>query len=137
MSKNNTKMSQPLNILEQMKQLLASMDINDYEPAVPHMLVELFYRHVTEVLREAQRSCDYKKSKETSLIGEDDLRFAINIVLQQSSLHTQPLEQMQNIAKKINEQPLPSIPDIPEFILPNEETSLLEPNDQIGSQNTT
>ena len=51
MSKNNTKMSQPLNILEQMKQLLASMDINDYEPAVPHMLVELFYRHVTEVLK--------------------------------------------------------------------------------------
>lgn len=130
-------MSQPLNILEQMKQLLASMDINDYEPAVPHMLVELFYRHVTEVLREAQRSCDYKKSKETSLIGEDDLRFAINIVLQQSSLHTQPLEQMQNIAKKINEQPLPSIPDIPEVILPNEETSLLEPNFQIGSQNRT
>lgn len=130
-------MSQPANILDLMKQLLQSMDIVDYEPAVPHMLVELFYRHVTEVLKEAQRSCDFKKSKETSLISEDDLRIATSIVLQQSSLHTQPLETMQGIAKKINEQALPSIPDIPEVILPNEETSLLQPNFQIGSQNRT
>lgn len=130
-------MSQPANILELMKQLLASMDINDYEPAVPHMLVELFYRHVTEVLKEAQRSCDFKRNKDTSLIGEDDLRIATGIVLQQSSIHTQPLENLQNIAKKINEQPLPPIPDIQEVILPSEETSLLQPNFQIGSQART
>ena len=125
------KMSQPANILELMKQLLSSMDINDYEPAVPHMLVELFYRHVSDVLKEAQRSCEFRKSKE---IGEDDLKLASGVVLQQSNLHSQTLESMQNIAKKINQQPLPSIPDVPEVILPNDETSLLEPNFQIASQ---
>ena len=122
-------MSQPANILEFMKQLLQSMEITDYEPAVPHMLVELFYRHVTDVLKEAQRSCEARRDKE---INEDDLRLATQVVLQQSLLQTIPLESMQRIARKINEQPLPDIPDIPEVVLPNDETSLLQPNFQIS-----
>ncbi|KAH0790458.1 transcription initiation factor TFIID subunit 9 [Histomonas meleagridis] len=122
-------MSQPANILESMKQLLHQMEITDYEPAVPHMLVELFYRHVTDVLKEAQRSCEARRDKE---INEDDLRLAIQVVLQQSLLQTIPLESMQKIARKINEQPLPDVPDIPEVVLPNDETSLLQPNFQVS-----
>jgi hypothetical protein len=123
-------MSQPANILDLMRQLLSSMDITDYEPAVPHMLVELFYRHVTDVLKEAQRSCEFRKSKE---ISEDDLRFATNAVVQQSLLHTPSLDVMQHLAKKINAQPLPPVPDVPEVVLPCEETSLLEPCFQFAS----
>jgi hypothetical protein len=122
-------MAQSANILDLMRQLLSSMDITDYEPAVPHMLVELFYRHVTDVLKEAQRSCEYRKSKE---ISEEDLKFAIQEILHQSLLHLPSLESMQSLARKINSQPLPPIPDIPEVIFPSEEVSLLEPNYQMG-----
>ena len=127
-----SQMSQPANILEFMKQLLQSMDITDYEPAVPHMLVELFYRHVSDVLKEAQRSCEARKDKE---INEDDLRFATQMVLHQSLIQTIPLEAMQEIAKRVNDQPMPNIPDVPEVVLPNDETSLLQPNFHIASSN--
>jgi hypothetical protein len=123
-------MAQQGNILDLMKQLLSSMDITDYEPAVPHMLVELFYRHVTEVLKEAQRCCEFRKAKE---ISEEDLRFATSTVVQQSLLHTPPLEMMQAIAKRINSQVLPTVPDFAEVVLPSEETSLLQPNFQFPS----
>lgn len=123
---------QPANILDLMKQLLDSLGITEYEPAVPHMLVELFYRHVTEVLKQAQSSCEHKKSKE---IVEEDLRIAANIVYGQSSYQLPSLESLQSFASKINGQPLPSIPDVPEVILPDKETSLLEPNFQLGTQN--
>jgi hypothetical protein len=106
------------------------MNITDYEPAVPHMLVELFYRHVTNVLKEAQKSCEFRKKKE---IDNEDLRFAMQSVLQQSLLHTPPLDAMLTLAKRINSQPLPSIPDVPEVVLPSEETSLLNPNFQVTS----
>lgn len=125
-------MAQPANILELMKQLLASMDITDYEPAVPHMLVELFYRHVTNVLKEAQSSSNYRKSKE---IGEEDLRYAINTVLSQSLLQSTQLEYMQGIAKRINSQNLPPVPDVPEVVLPSESNSLLEPNFHVSIPN--
>ena len=127
-----SQMSQSANILEFMKQLLQSMDITDYEPAVPHMLVELFYRHVSDVLKEAQRSCEARKDKE---INEDDLRFATQMVLHQSLIQTIPLEAMQEIAKRVNDQPMPNIPDVPEVVLPNDETSLLQPNFHIASSN--
>ena len=123
-------MSQPANILELMKQLLASMEITNYEPAVPHMLVELFYRHVTEVLKEAQKSCEHRKALE---IGEDDLKAATSLVLKQSMKHTSTLERMQAMAKQINQQPLPAIPDCPELVFPAEENSLMEPNFQYGA----
>jgi hypothetical protein len=101
------------------------MDINEYEPAVPHMLVELFYRHVTNVLKEAQRTCDFRKSKE---IRDDDLRFATGTVIQPSLLHPPRLDAMQVLASRVNAQPLPPSPSAPEVVLPGEETSLLEPN---------
>lgn len=126
--------AQPANILELMRQLLRSMDITDYEPAVPHMLVELFYRHVTDVLKDAQKSCDARKSKE---IGEEDLRHAINCVLPQSMRHSTNQEQLQQVAKKINDQQLPPIPDVPETILPCEETSLMEANFQLAQPSRT
>jgi hypothetical protein len=124
-------MAASANILDLMRQLLSSMDITDYEPAVPHMLVELFYRHVTDVLKEAQRSCEYRKSKE---ISEEDLKFATQEVLHQSLLHVPSQEAMQNIARKVNAQPLPPIPDVPEVILPSDEVSLLEANFQVGGR---
>jgi transcription initiation factor TFIID subunit 9B len=117
--------SQPANIVDVMRQLLSSMDINDYEPAVPHMLVELFYRHVTTVLKEAQRACDFRKSKD---ISDDDLRFATGTVIQPSLLHPPRPDAMQALASRVNAQPLPRTPSVPELVLPGEETSLLEPN---------
>lgn len=123
-------MSQPANILELMRQLLASMEITNYEPAVPHMLVELFYRHVTEVLKEAQKSCEHRKGG--SEICEEDLKAATNLVLRQSMKHTPSLERMQHGAKLINAHELPPIPDKPEIVFPAEETSLMEPNFQFA-----
>lgn len=118
-------MSQPANILELMRQLLVSMDITDYEPAVPHMLVELFYRHVSDVLEESRRTCELRKSKE---IGEEDL----NVAIKHSMRRPATPEHLQMIAKKINSQPLPPIPDIPEIVLPSEENSLMQPNFQLS-----
>jgi hypothetical protein len=122
-------MSQPANILELMRYFLSSMDITDYEPAVPDMLVELFFRYVTDVLKEAQRSCEFRKKKE---IDDEDLRFATATVVKQSLLHAPPLDTMQMLARRINAQPLPPIPDVPEVVLPSEETSLLSSNFQVA-----
>jgi hypothetical protein len=127
---NDHYMTQPANILELVRQLLTSMEITDYEAAVPHMLVELFYRHVTDVLKEAQRSCEFRKKKE---IDEEDLRFATTAMVRQSLVQAPPPEAMQQLAKRINSQPLPPVRDVPEVVLPSEETSLLEPNFQIST----
>ena len=89
---------QPANILELMKQLLAHMGITDYEPAVPHMLVELFYRHVTDVLQEA-RSASQRKGKGSD-IDEDDLKFAIQMVLDKSRQSSPSIQMMQKSAEK-------------------------------------
>jgi hypothetical protein len=94
------------------------------------MLMEFFYRHVTDVLKEAQRSCEFRTKKD---IDEEDLRFATASVVQQCLLHPPALESLQQFAKRINAQPLPTVPDVPEIVLPSEETTLLEPNFQIGS----
>jgi transcription initiation factor TFIID subunit 9B len=115
----------PANIIDVMRQLLSSIDINDYEPAVPHMLVELFYRHVANVLKEAQRACEFRKSKE---ISDDDLRFATGTVIRPSLLHPPRLDAMRALASRVNSQPLPPTPLVAEVVLPGEETSLLEPN---------
>lgn len=123
-------MAQPANILELMRELLGSMDITDYEPAVPHMLVELFYRHVTDVLQGAQGLCAHRNSKE---IGEDDLAHAIKVVTKQSMLHPPSLETVRASARKVNERVLPPIPDVPEVVLPSSETSLMEPNFWTGA----
>ena len=119
----------PANILELMRQLLTSMDITDYEPAVPHMLVELFYRHVTDVLKESQELCNARKSKE---IDEEDLKRAINYVLKRSMRHSSSPDELQRVARTINDQPLPPVPDVPEMVLPCEETSLMEANFQLA-----
>jgi len=123
-------MSQASNIYEYMKQLLAQMDITEYEPAVPHMLVELFYRHVSEILTEA-KECSIHKAK-SGEIEEEDLKFATSIVIRQNMAQNSSIQSLSKIAAKINSIPLPPIPDIPELVLPPEEISLLEANYQIG-----
>lgn len=123
-------MSQPANILELMKQLLAYMDITDYEPAVPHMLVELFYRHVTDVLKEARNSS--QKRGKGSEIDEEDLKFGIKMIVSQSRLQQPSISMMQKMADPINMQKMPPIPDTPEIVLPPEESTLLNDNYQVG-----
>ena len=122
---------QPTNILELMKQLLAHMGITDYEPAVPHMLVELFYRHVTDVLKVA-RSSSQRKGK-GSEVDEDDLKFAIQLMLDQSRQSNPNISMMQKNAEKINSQKMPSIPDVQEVVKPPEEISLLADNYQVDN----
>ncbi|EAY06466.1 hypothetical protein TVAG_149520 [Trichomonas vaginalis G3] len=121
---------QPANILELMKQLLASMDINDYDPAVPHMLVELFYRHVGDVLKQARISS--QKRGKGSEIDEDDLKRGISMTLSQSLYQQPSLATLQSNAAKINSQKMPPIPDVPEVVLPPEGVSLLNENYQVG-----
>ena len=123
-------MSQPANILELMKQLLAYMDITDYEPAVPHMLVELFYRHVTDVLKEARNSS--QKRGKGSEIDEEDLKLGIKMIVSQSRLQQPSISMMQKTADPINMQKMPPIPDTPEIVLPPEEVTLLNDNFQVG-----
>ena len=120
---------QPANILDLMKQLLTHMGITDYEPAVPHMLVELFYRHVTDVLQ-AARGSSQRKGKGSD-IDEEDLKFAIQMVVGQANLSSPNIAMMQKNAEKINSQKMPPIPDVPEVVLPPEEISLLSENYQV------
>lgn len=124
---------QPANILELMKSLLTSMDITDYEPAVPHMLVELFYRHVSDVLKKAKELA-ISRNRPTE-IDEEDIKLAIMMIVEQSIKQQTHLDAMQRIADNVNKNKMPPIPDVPEIILPPEETTLLEPNWQVGPQN--
>ena len=122
--------SQAANILELMKNLLNSMDITEYEPAVPHMLVELFQRNVTDVLKKAQKQAGHRKDTD---INEDDLRLALESVFNKSMLQMTRPEAMSKLAAKVNNQPLPPIPDLPEITLPDEYVSMVDTQSQVGS----
>lgn len=56
------------------KELLKSMNIDDYEPQVIHQLLELWYRYVADVLTDAQM---YSEHAEKSVIDSDDIKLAI------------------------------------------------------------
>lgn len=120
-------MSQPDNILKLMEQLLNIMDVTEYEPAVPHMLVELFYRNVIDVLKTAQDHLSLRQSQE---ISEEDITYALH-KLTKSLLQTPQPKAIQELAQQINGQPLPPIPDIPEITIPGESTSLIESQTQV------
>ena len=122
--------SQAANILELMKNLLNSMDITEYEPAVPHMIVELFQRNVTDVLKKAQKQAGHRKDTD---INEDDLRLALESVFNKSMLQMTRPEAMSKLAAKVNNQPLPPIPDLPEITLPDEYVSMVDTQSQVGS----
>lgn len=56
------------------KELLRSMNIDDYEPQVVHQLLELWYRYVADVLTDAQM---YSEHAEKPVIDSDDVKLAI------------------------------------------------------------
>lgn len=56
------------------KELLRSMNIDDYEPQVVHQLLELWYRYAADVLTDAQM---YSEHAEKSVIDSDDVKLAI------------------------------------------------------------
>lgn len=120
----------PQNVLELMKQYLATMDITEYDKAVPHMLVELFYRHVTEVLEKAKKTAA-KRSK--TQIEEDDLRIGIKLVSENTTSFPFSTESFRSSSDSVNRNVMPSIPDVPEIILHNERSSLLEANYHVGT----
>jgi hypothetical protein len=122
---HESAMTESPTILDIMRDRVIALGVSDYDSAVPHMLVELFYRHATDILKEAQKIVRHHGVEE---MGEADIRSAFGVVSQQGLLAGLSAELVKEVSLKINRVPLPTDVEISEMILPCEETTLMEPN---------
>lgn len=121
-----TKESQPKpNDARTIEAILKSMGVDEFDPRVTHQLLELLYRHVSNILLEARQ---YSEHADKQTIDADDVRLAINS--RSVSAFTQPPSR-QVIAQLANERnaiPLPVVQDRQGIQLPQTNLQLARRN---------
>ncbi|KAH6827909.1 TATA binding protein associated factor 21kDa subunit [Perilla frutescens var. hirtella] len=110
------------------KELLRSMNIDDYEPQVVHQFLELWYQYVADVLTDAQM---YSEHAEKSAIDSDDIKLAIQSKVNFSFSQPPPREVLLELARSRNKVPLPKSISGPGISLPPEQYTLINPNYQL------
>ncbi|XP_057786680.1 transcription initiation factor TFIID subunit 9 [Salvia miltiorrhiza] len=111
------------------KELLRSMNIDDYEPQVVHQFLELWYQYVADVLTDAQM---YSEHAEKSVIDSDDIKLAIQSKVNFSFSQPPPREVLLELARSRNKAPLPKSIAGPGIPLPPEQDILIHPNYQLA-----
>ncbi|KAG8380161.1 hypothetical protein BUALT_Bualt07G0164700 [Buddleja alternifolia] len=112
------------------KELLKSMNVDDYEPRVIHQFLELWYRYVVDVLTDAQV---YSEHAGKSMIDSDDVKLAIQSKVNFSFSQPPPREVLLELARSRNKVPLPKSISGPGIIpLPPEQDTLISPNYQLA-----
>ncbi|XP_044743219.1 transcription initiation factor TFIID subunit 9 isoform X2 [Chrysoperla carnea] len=84
--------------------IMKDMDIEEYEPRVINQLLEFTYRYVTCILDDARIYAKHAKKKEIDL---DDVKLAIDMVLEKSFTTPPSRETLLELARKKNSTPLP------------------------------
>ncbi|KAK9904929.1 hypothetical protein WJX75_005818 [Coccomyxa subellipsoidea] len=109
------------------KNVLDSMGIKHYEPAVVTQLLEFCYRYISDVLEDAQAySCPPRNS-----IKLEDVMLAIQSQEAFQFAKPPPQEVLMQLAERRNAQPLPELKNTFGLRLPPEEDCLLGANYQL------
>ncbi|EYU21322.1 hypothetical protein ABFS82_09G123200 [Erythranthe guttata] len=111
------------------KELLKSMDVDDYEPRVVHQFLELWYRYIADVLADAQ---SYSEHGGKSAIDSDDVKLAIQSKINFSFSQPPPREVLLELARSRNKVPLPKSLSRAGIPLPPEQDTLISPNYQLA-----
>ncbi|XP_051152092.1 transcription initiation factor TFIID subunit 9 [Andrographis paniculata] len=111
------------------KELLKSMNVEDYEPRVVNQFLELWYRYAVDVLTDAQI---YSEHAGKSGIDSDDVKLAIQSKVNFSFAQPPPREVLLELAQSRNKIPLPKSVPGPGIPLPPEQDILISPNYQLA-----
>lgn len=111
------------------KELLKSMNVEDYEPRVVNQFLELWYRYVADVLADAQV---YSEHAGKSMVDSDDIKLAIQSKVNFSFSQPPPREVLLELAKTRNKIPLPKSVPGPGIPLPPDQDTLISPNYQLA-----
>lgn len=110
------------------KALLKSMGVEEYEPRVVHLFLELWYRYTVDVLTDAQV---YSEHASKPTIDAEDIKLAIQMRVNSSFSQPPPREALMELARSRNKVPLPKSLTGPGLPLPPEPDTLIAANYQL------
>lgn len=112
--------------------ILKSMGVDEFDPRVTHQLLELLYRHVSNILLEARQ---YSEHADKQAIDADDVRLAINSRNFSAFAQPPPRQVIAQLANERNAIPLPPIHDRQGIQLPKPALQLARRNYMISKMN--
>ncbi len=113
------------------QQLLDAMGVADYEPRVVNQLVDYLYRHVADVLQDAERIGEHTRRPPGS-VATDDLMLAIRLRTTDSFAQPPSQEQLADIGREVNRQDVPAFPaSRPGLLIPDEKECVTAQNYQL------
>ncbi|EPS69203.1 hypothetical protein M569_05565, partial [Genlisea aurea] len=117
------------------KEVLKSMNVEDYEPRVIHQFLEIWYRYAVDVLSDAQV---YSEHAGKTSIDSEDLKLAVQSKVNFSFSQPPLREVVLELARTRNKIPLPKSSSVsgPGIPLPPEQDTLISPNYQLAIPKT-
>ena len=109
--------------------LIRNIGIEKYDAAIIEQLLDVIYRHVSEVLEDA---VSYQEHAGRTELEVDDVRLAIQTKQASSFSDPPPLSFLVEMADAKNSQPI-LLPDRPCVLVPPREYCLTEVNYQLGA----
>jgi transcription initiation factor TFIID subunit 9B len=111
------------------RELLASMGVEDYEPQVTFQLLDFYQRFTAEMLSHAT---DYKNYDDANrAVDMSDVQIAVQAQSTHSFIPSPPWQVTSALAAKLNACALPVIPMRPGVLLPPEKHCLTAANYQL------
>lgn len=104
-------------IIDQIRELLDSLSIKDFDVSVLYMLVELYFGKVSEILEKAKTISS--KRKVDNDLTDDDIKLAINLSKNKHLMFDFGSEAVIKLAQIINNQNLPPLPEGEPISLPS------------------
>uniref|UniRef100_A0A914XMI7 Transcription initiation factor TFIID subunit 9 n=1 Tax=Plectus sambesii TaxID=2011161 RepID=A0A914XMI7_9BILA len=108
-----------------MAAIVRDMGVTEYEPRVLSQLLEFAFRYTSDVLIDARTLSEHAGKK---AIDADDVRLAIDTMIDSTFTQPPPRQLLQELAKEKNAVALPPIKQAYGARLPNDRFCLLQPN---------
>jgi transcription initiation factor TFIID subunit 9B len=113
------------------EKILASMGIQEYEPRIIELFLELIYRYVGDVFND---SIVYMQHAGRTELDLKDIRLAIQSRMNYSFAEPPPIEFLLEVANRKNSENFGFIPEKPEVLLPPAHHCLTEVNYQLQTR---
>lgn len=110
--------------------LLKNHGIDECEPKVIQMLIEFAYKHTLDILQESLIYADHAERRELSI---DDIRLAIQKIVNTTFVTPPTRESLSKAAAEKNSIPLPVVDNDDPIKLPREDQCLLAPHYKVTS----
>jgi transcription initiation factor TFIID subunit 9B len=113
------------------QRLLRSMGVEDFEPRVTNMLLDLMYRYVTDVLQDAEVFSSEHLARPAGYVDTSGLMLAVQSRAAFNFAQPPTQELVTEIAQLLNAQPLEDVPvDRPGLALPPDAKQMTASNYQ-------